>query len=740
MNYLFLARVLSVGFVFAALFGIQNLSLSPDNRMLLSESDPRVVQLKNFEKSFDASNQIGFVILCGPNPTCKSALSSKIVELHELVSTMPFVVRVDSLANFPVVKSSNDVLETPSFFEAYCKPECGADVFSKQHSEFVYRYTNQLGDAMGVYAQLDFDASSPTAVVQIQEAANEIRDTIELQQGATIHYVGRAAMMFAFVEASINEVSGYMGIAIILIVTLLFLCFGNLLLALTSICLSLLTILVTLGLAGWAGVTLSTASATLPTVLLTLGTATSTHYFMHIVRVMTEDPNRDQREVAYGAVSYLLKPTLLTAGTTSATMLAMLLTDSPPLQVLGLWVAVGLPICCLFLFVLIPPVVARLPRIKAATWQTTIQPVLNQHAKFIAQRRTMGILALVFTLLAASNITFLDIDDDFVRYFGSDITFRKDTDAVVGRLPGPTNLEVLVDSGSVDGLFNSAFLIELAEFVESIRLLEGVQSVVSVVDILDLVAPNFSDLSWREMDDDSIAQQLFIYDLSLQEGQSGNEFVDLDNRTARISIIAGDLSSREIAALESQIRNASPKSSIVVTGEALPLAYLSTRNIPNIALSLLLTVLLTSFVLSLYFKSMRIGVVMFFSTVVPVIVGFGLWSLFESSIGLAAIIVLSITMGVVIDDAIHMVYRFNDGTKRLDLDRDGAASYAVHRVGNAIITTTIILAAGFGVLAFSDFEVNSMFGTCTALVLLSALLVDLLVLPNLLAARKTTTI
>ena len=79
-----------------------------------------------------------------------------------------------------------------------------------------------------------------------------------------------------------------------------------------------------------------------------------------------------------------------------------------------------------------------------------------------------------------------------------------------------------------------------------------------------------------------------------------------------------------------------------------------------------------------------------------------------------------------------MVYRFNYALKTLNLELEDAISYTVHRVGNAICTTTLILAAGFGVLAFSSFKVNSTFGVCTVLVLIGAMLIDLLILPTLL--------
>ena len=53
-------------------------------------------------------------------------------------------------------------------------------------------------------------------------------------------------------------------------------------------------------------------------------------------------------------------------------------------------------------------------------------------------------------------------------------------------------------------------------------------------------------------------------------------------------------------------------------------------------------------------------------------------------------------------------------------------------LGRAIVSTTIILAFGFGVLALSTFRVNQQMGLLTALTILIALPVDFLLLPSLL--------
>jgi predicted RND superfamily exporter protein len=334
-------------------------------------------------------------------------------------------------------------------------------------------------------------------------------------------------------------------------------------------------------------------------------------------------------------------------------------------------------------------------------------------------------------------ITQLNIDDDFVRFFGEETTFRQDTEFVSSTLIGPTNLEIVVDSGSQGGATKPEFLKNLAKLTTYARGHPQIDSATSIIDIYEKIVPLLSETGvWRDLEEYGLAQSYLIYELSLTSEQARTSYVDSDKQLARVSLVAKDLSSRQIVELEKELFNQSstlfPEKRITVTGEAIPLAHLSRENIPGVATSLIATCAILSILLAIYFRSIRTGIALFFTTIVPIICGFGIWSLFANEIGIATVVTLAVCMGVVIDDSVHLIYRYHDATKRLGLGSLEAASYAVHRVGGAIITTTLILALGFGVLTFSSFQINSTFGLCTVLILISALLIDLLILPSLL--------
>ena len=720
-------------FVFS-LWGLQYLSLTPDNRVMMDPEDPRVVELLQFERDFVAQNVVGIVVSCPTGESsCRKGLPSVLADIHQLSYSLPFVERVDSLVNHPVLKSDEYSLERLDYLKEYCEGGCPEDFSEGDHLSSITRFASEDGNTMGVFSLLRFETSDTSAVFDIHSKLIDIEKSLALPESATLHFVGRVPLMYAFVEASIGEMYGFMGLAIGLISALLVVVFGSWRLALTSLGLSMATILTTLGIGGWTGLVLSTGSAALATVILTLTTAMAMHYFMHIVRVMSEDQSRDQREIAFGAAEAQLVPILLTAGTTVVAMLSMLLVESPPFSDLGKWTAISLPICCLYLFSVVPNIVKQIPTIAPSRWQLALQPILNRYARGVNRSRTIALLFGVLVIVAGANISQLKLDDDFVRYFDSDTRFRSDTEYVSGALIGPTNIEVEVLAPQ--SIHDPNFMLAVSRFSEQLRAIPEVQSVYSIEDVLDFVAPHVVEQHWSELDEDGIAQLVLAYELSLTDGQSKNDLIAIDNSSIRVSVIADDLSASGILELERSIVGlpAAQELDLRVTGEAIPLSYLSEKNVPDIALSLLISILGTSAFLALFFRDYRLGIILFLTTIVPIVCGFGIWTFFQDSIGIAATIILCICTGVVIDDTIHMIYRFDHARRQLGLDLQEAVSYMVHRVGNAICTTTLILAVGFGILAFSPFAVNSTFGACTALILVAALAIDLLVLPNMLS-------
>jgi hypothetical protein len=145
-------------------------------------------------------------------------------------------------------------------------------------------------------------------------------------------------------------------------------------------------------------------------------------------------------------------------------------------------------------------------------------------------------------------------------------------------------------------------------------------------------------------------------------------------------------------------------------------------------------IVLIGAVLMLALRSFSLGLLSLIPNLVPIAAGFGIWAIFNGSVGLALSIVGSMTLGIVVDDTVHFMSKYLRARRERGLASDEAVRYAINTVGRALLVTSIVLIAGFLVLAFSNFQLNSYMGVMVALVIALALTAVFLLLPPLLIA------
>ena len=92
------------------------------------------------------------------------------------------------------------------------------------------------------------------------------------------------------------------------------------------------------------------------------------------------------------------------------------------------------------------------------------------------------------------------------------------------------------------------------------------------------------------------------------------------------------------------------------------------------------------------------------------------------------------TIGIVVDDTVHFLSKYRRARREYGRNAEEAVHYAFDTAGRALVTTTVVLVAGFSIFAFSPFVPTAQVGILTAMVIGFALIADLTLLPALLTA------
>jgi predicted RND superfamily exporter protein len=169
-----------------------------------------------------------------------------------------------------------------------------------------------------------------------------------------------------------------------------------------------------------------------------------------------------------------------------------------------------------------------------------------------------------------------------------------------------------------------------------------------------------------------------------------------------------------------------------ITG-GIPLIYKAQRQIlSDLMVSFVTAFVLITFVLIFVLRSIRAGLIAMVPNIFPPVVVFGTMGWLGYSIEIGSVMTASVALGVAVDDTIHFLTWFRRGTKN-GLSRYASIRFAFQHCAKAMIDTSLICGLGVCPFLFSIFMPTAKFALMMGILLLTALVGDLFLLPAILA-------
>ena len=242
---------------------------------------------------------------------------------------------------------------------------------------------------------------------------------------------------------------------------------------------------------------------------------------------------------------------------------------------------------------------------------------------------------------------------------------------------------------------------------------------------------------------DLAAQYLLLYEMSLPFGLDLNDTINVDKSSTRLVVTCDTISAAQMLELQSRsegwLRANTPEPMWAVAASTnLMFSHISERNIKSSILGALIALGLIAIILGVAFRSAKFGALSIIPNLVPTSMSFGIWGLTKGQVDVSNAIVLTMALGIIVDDTVHFLSEYLRARREAGMDAQGSVRQAFATVGPALVVTSFVLVSGFLVLAVSPFAINAGMGLLTAIVLLVALGADLLFLPPLLMQVDTT--
>lgn len=136
-------------------------------------------------------------------------------------------------------------------------------------------------------------------------------------------------------------------------------------------------------------------------------------------------------------------------------------------------------------------------------------------------------------------------------------------------------------------------------------------------------------------------------------------------------------------------------------------------------------------VLSLVYRSLRIGLISIIPNVFPLAATAAVLVVWGQHLEIVTVCVFTICLGIAVDDTIHFLTRYKEESREGG-EHEDVISRAFAGVGSALLMTTLVLVTGMGSAILGDSRDARMFGIMGCLTLATALLADIAFLPALL--------
>ena len=743
--------LLSLAVLVVSAIGLRNTTMMPDLRVFFAQENPDKIQLDRFESDFVREDSALIAITAKGDDVFTPQVIAAVADAVDQAWTLSYVRRVDAVTNFPYSRSEDGVLTVSDLI---MDPQSASpDALSQARAEALSR-SEILGSLLNPDASvtavrvlflmpgIDPRSEAPQVLGELQALKARLE---EKHAAIDIHITGTVPMNATFTLAARQDLKTL--VPVMLVVVILVVGVALQMALATGLILIMVTIsaVASIGLLGWFGIPLNIATVMSPLIVMTLSVAAATHFLSAIRREMgsagSVQTDRETRTIlVQHALSHHIKPITVSLLTTIVGFLALNFSISPPFRQLGNAVSAGLIVTLLLTQTLLPALIILLP-FKAWNRASRIQTWVEQVPRLLVRwpAPVWGGGLLLILGVGLSGIGMLRLEDDFVAYFDRSFEFRQDTDYVEQKLTGLRSLEYPFHAKAPGGAYAPDFLVEVDAFATWMRDQPHVISVQTPTDTLKRLVMNMNDddpAAYRLPDTiEEAAQYILLYEMSLGYGMDLTDRIMLDKSGLRVSVVLHGVTTADIRALEAsasdwikqntQLLEASP------TGIAHVFTLLAFRDAKAMLAGTAFALVLISLGMILVLRDWRLGIISLVPNLMPAVLAFGLWGHIRGDVTLAISVVAAMTFGIVVDDTIHFLTEYYR-QRRNGLSRSNAVNVTFVHVGSAIVTTSVALLAGFGVMSMSGFAVNSDMAFLTMLTIALAMLCDLVLLPLLL--------
>ncbi|MBT8361743.1 MAG: MMPL family transporter, partial [Deltaproteobacteria bacterium] len=762
-------------------YQIKSLQFDTSNEGFLHKDDNILTVYNDFREQFGRDDMLALAIYS--EDIFSATFLQKLKALHdELKEVVPYVNDITSLINVRNTLGKGDTLivddllrvfpETREEFERLRNRTLANPLYLNQYISEDGLYTTVLIES-DVYSRVSEDdllsgfaetspgkgpnAKAPTTYLsdrENDEFVEAVHRVVKKHQGPDfiIFTAGPPVNLHAIKYFLLKDVKQFMLLAILIIGTCLYVMFrrmSGVILPLIVVALSLVS---TIGLMSFLEVSFKLPTSILPSFLLTVGVGACVHVLSLTYQSLRNGVSKHQAIVDSFVHSGLA--ITMTSLTTAAGLASFAMAKVAPIADLGKFSAIGVMISLVYTFTFLPAIISLLPlrqkkniRVRQ---ETVIDKILESLAEFAIKRHLLVIgFATTIIIIGAIGVSRVLFSHDGLLWLPKDLDIRKATEVIDRELNGSVVLEVILDTGKENGLYNRDVLLKIDSVNEALQ--EDYQNndpfigkTMSVTTVLKEIhqALHENDPAYYKIPENEklIPQEFLLFENSGSDDLQN--VVDSQFRQARITLkvpwrdaliyipFIKDVKGRFDNAFSRQTLDNGNEMRVTVTGimslfgriiHAAMYSAAQSYGIALVVITLLMIVLL---------GNLKLGLICMIPNLGPIFTVLGIMGWLSIRLDMFTMLIASIVIGIAVDDTIHFMYNFKRYFNKT-ADVTEAVRSTFDTAGRAMLTTSVVLAVGFFIFMFASMNNLFYFGLLAGSAVILALAADLLLAPAL---------
>ncbi len=669
-------------------------------------------------------------------------------KVTEFLEFHPTITQVRSLSNYQYIHADGDTLSTDYLIEDISTladdPEAIArtkEILTEENLALDVLITADFRHTR-IAARVEYrEGASPHKIELVQELYRFVEEESISSDEYILHLSGYPLVNERYETVSAEDLDILIPIMVVLMVVMLFLSFRSLVGVLFPWVVIGGGILFVTEIQSYLQMPHSTVDSALLPSLIIIGIGISVHVLVEYLHYRQLGLNGT--EAAHAAIIHIWRPAFFTTITTAAGFYSLSVTRILPIRDFALLGAIGSLALFVFALFVMPALLSYVKQLPVQTRETLNTGFVFKLTQRIPEftRKYRNVILACSTLLTIFTIVYIptiQVDTNYVTLFKESSSTRQDIHYFDEVFKGTMTLDIILDSGAVDGVKNPEFLAKTEAIENWLELREPLGKINSLSDYLKEIsqALNSGDPDFYRLPETSqmAAQFLLLYD-SAGPNEDLSDIKDFEDRYVRLNIplvnMVASETKAELDAITEYMTSNYSELSPLLTGTMVMFTVQDIYTSQGMLVSFLVALGVISGFLIVLSKSLKYGMLCMIPSVLPIIMTASFASMLGVYLDLSMLIVGAMTMGIAVDDSIHIMTRYLL-SKQAGASTQSAIERAMRETGKGVVFSSLVLVLGFSVLCFASFTTIIYVGLFGSIIMFLALLGDLLFLPALL--------